>query len=540
MQDVNMKEHPVVIIGGGPIGIGTALELAFHGVPSVILEQRDRGTEFPMRSNFTNLRTMEHFRRWGIADKLRENDPISPEFQRSTTWVTHLNGKLVRDFPQAFDFSEPTPLGSDRAEWTPNSAIERTMQEATHGRPEIDFRFGCQVQGFAQDEHGVNVSYRDAHGVEQTIRGKYMVAADGTRSFVRKALGLRMEGVSDLVVASIWHVEAPGMIARSTVGKSSFIWFINEFRDSLLYIVQDSEKERYMFMLAPASEGHDPNSWEDMKKIILRNIGFDTPLTNLGGGAVRIHSLILPRFDHGRIFFAGDAAHTISPMGGFGLNLGIGDAVDLGWKLAARINGWGGDRLLESYGIERSMAVRWIQQECIDNTATLAPQLIEEGIGLDGPEGDAIRARVGQRIFDAKTKEFASLGAQLGYRYEGSPIVASDGSTPPPLSMAQFTPSAFPGCRAPHVWLGGGVSLFDRLGPEFTLLKLQLDADTAPLEKAANERGVPLAVIEPNDPALAELYEAKMALIRPDQHVAWRGDAAPREALRLIDLARGA
>jgi 2-polyprenyl-6-methoxyphenol hydroxylase-like FAD-dependent oxidoreductase len=540
MQDDDVTKHLVVIIGGGPIGIGTALELAYHGVPSVILEQRARGVEFPMRANFTNLRTMEHFRRWGIAEKLRENDPISAEFQRSTTWVTHLNGKLVRDFPQAFAFSEPTPLGSDRAEWTPNSAIERTMQEATVGNALIDFRFGCTVQSISQDDRSVTVGYRNGDGHEVELRARYLVAADGTRSFVRKSLGLRMEGVSDLVEASVWHVEAPGMIARSTVGKSSFIWFINEYRDSLLYIVQDSEKERYMFMLAPASQGHDPNNWEDMKKIILRNVGFDTPLTNLGGGSVRIHSLILPRFDHGRIFFAGDAAHTISPMGGFGLNLGIGDAVDLGWKLAATINGWGGSHLLETYGIERSMAIGWIQQECIDNTSVLAPQLVEEGIDRPGPEGDAVRTRVGQRIFDAKTKEFASLGAQLGYRYEGSPIVADDGTQPPTLSMAVFTPSAFPGCRAPHVWLEQGLSLFDRLGPEFTLLKLKPNADTAPIEKAARERSVPLVVLEPKYPGLAEMYEAGMALIRPDQHVAWRGDVAPNDALALMDRIRGA
>ena len=540
MRDDNATEHPVVIVGGGPIGIATALELAFHRVPSVILEQRSRGVHLPMRANLTNLRTMEHFRRWGIADKLRENDPISNEFERSTTWVTHLNGKLVKDFPRAFDFSEPTPLGSDRPEWAPNTAIDKTMQDAAAARPEIDLRFGCEVIGLDQDADGVNVRYRDADGAERRVWGQYLLGADGSRSFVRKTLGIRMEGVADVVAGSIWHVEARGMIARSTVGKSSFVWFINEYRDSLLFIVQDSDKERYMFMLVPATEGADPNSWEDTKKIILRNIGFDTPLKNLGGGAVSIHSLVVPRFNQGRIFLAGDAAHLISPMGGFGLNLGIGDAVDLGWKLAATIQGWGGDRLLETYGFERSKVIRWILQECADNTAVLAPQLVERGIAAHGPEGDAIRERVGQRIYETKTKEFASWGAQLGYRYEGSPIVVPDGSTPPPLSMAVFTPSAFPGCRAPHVWLQDGRSLFDGFGPDFTLLRLDGVTDTGPIEQAARERGVPLVVFEPNHPGLADLYEAKLALIRPDQHVAWRGNGAPTEPLALMDSIRGA
>jgi 2-polyprenyl-6-methoxyphenol hydroxylase-like FAD-dependent oxidoreductase len=540
MREHPVGEHPVVIVGGGPIGIATALELAFHRVPSVILEQRAPGVHLPMRANLTNLRTMEHFRRWGIADKLRENDPISDEFERSTTWVTHLNGKLVRDFPRAFDFSEPTPLGSDRPEWAPNTAIDKTMQDAAAAKSEIDFRFGCSVIDFDQDADGVNVRYRDTANVEHWVRGKYLLAADGSRSTVRKSLGIRMEGVADVVAGSIWHVEAPGMIARSTVGKSSFVWFINEHRDSLLFIVQDSEKERYMFMLVPATTGADPNSWEDTRKIILRNIGFDTPLTNLGGGAVSIHSLIVPRFNQGRVFLAGDAAHLISPMGGFGLNLGIGDAVDLGWKLAATIQGWGGERLLETYGFERSKVIRWILQECADNTAVLAPQLVEEGIDAEGPEGDAIRERVGQRIHETKTREFASWGAQLGYRYEGSPIVVPDGSTPPPLSMAVFTPSAFPGCRAPHVWLQDGRSLFDILGPDFTVLKLDSDADTTTIEQAARERGVPLVVVQPNHTGLAQLYEAKLAIVRPDQHIAWRGNRAPTDALALIDSIRGA
>src|SRR5258708_29076907 len=151
MGDDSIEEHPVVIVGGGPIGIATALEGAFHRVPSVILEQGARGVHSPMRANLTNLRTMEHFRRWGIADKLRENDPISNEFERSTTWVTHLNGKLVKDFPRAFDFSEPTPLGSDRPEWAPNTAIDKTMQDAAAARTEIDFSFGCDVIGVDHD-----------------------------------------------------------------------------------------------------------------------------------------------------------------------------------------------------------------------------------------------------------------------------------------------------------------------------------------------------------------------------------------------------
>ena len=531
---------PVIIIGGGPVGLATALELAFHGVDSLVLERRVASSEFPMRANLVNLRSMEHFRRLGIADQLRDNDPVSKEFKRSSTWVTHLNGHIVYDFPNVFDFPDASPLGSDRPEWIPNEAIEKTLQDAASRNIRIDLRFDSTLIDFQSDESGISVLYRGGDGREQRVTGEYMVAADGSRSFVRKKLGLRMEGVSNLTEASIWHIEAPDMIDRSTVGKSSFFWYINEHRDSSWTIVQDSEKGRYAFMVLPMTEGFDPDSWEDAKRLLYRNVGFAFPVKNLGGGKVGIHSLILPRFDHGRTFFVGDAAHLISPMGGFGLNLGIGDAADLGWKLSARIRGWGGLRLLDSYGSERSTAIRWIQGECIDNTSVLAPELAEDGMSRDDAEGQAVRGRVAERIAEVKAKEFESLGGQLGYRYDDSPIIVDDDRTRPALSMGEYTPSAAPGARAPHIWLSHDESLFDRFGPEFTLLKLNSECETGLIEAAAAERYVPLKIVELDSDKLRDLYEANLALIRPDQHVAWRGDAIPPDAGRLIDKVIGA
>jgi len=536
MEGSQTVDAPVAIVGGGPVGITLALEIALHGIRSIIVERRAPGESWQARTNLTNTRSMELFRRWGIADALRENDPVSDDVPRSCTWVTALNGHVVHDFKRIFDFDR-MPIASETPEWAPNAGIERTVAAAAAANPLVDLRYESVYTGFEQDDDGVTVAYTDAAG--ERLRCSYLVGADGSRSAVRGDLGVRMEGEADIVTASIWLIEAPGLMERAEVGPSSFYFFINEHRDSLLLAPQDDE-DRYTLGIVPASADMDPDSWEDAKEILFRNIGFELPVRKLSGGRVRIHSLIAPRFDHGRVLLAGDAAHLISPMGGFGMNIGISDSADLGWKLAAVLNGWGGPRLLASYGEERAQADLWIQAECIDNTGLLAPQLVEDGISAPGPAGDAVRKRVGARVHEAKSREFNSIGAQLGYRYDGSPIVVDDGSPRPPVSMGEYVPCARPGARAPHVWLDDGSSLYDHLGTEFALLRLDPEADTAPLEAAAAAAGMPLEVFEPEPDGLTDLYEAKLALIRPDHHVAWRGGAAPADAAVVIDVVRGA
>lgn len=533
-------ERSVIIAGGGPVGLALALELARHGVRPLVLEQRARGTRHPARTNLTNARSMEHFRRWGIAEQLRRNDPVGDEFVRSSTWVTALNGHVVTDFENIFGFSEHAPISSESSEWAPNAGIEKTLQEATAEHPGIDVVFEATVADFIDsDDDGVCVTYTTGDGEAHSVRGEYLVGADGSRSMIRSRLGIRMQGHADLAMSGVWYIHAPGLKQRIEVGLSSIYWFINEYRDSAILVAQDSD-DRYVFALLPMTEGVDADDWEAVRKLLYRNVGFEFDVQSISGGTVRIHSLIAPQFRRGRVLLAGDAAHLISPMGGFGMNLGIGDAADLGWKLGAVLDGWGGPRLLDSYGIERSQAISWILQECIDNTAKVAPQLVEAGISDDSPAGQATRARVAAKIVEAKTKEFDSVGAQFGYHYQGSPIVVDDGTVAPPVAMGSYTPSASPGCRAPHSWLDATTSLYDRFGTGFTLLVLASGVSSTRLQIAAADRKLPLDVVVLDDPELRKLYQAKLVLIRPDQHVAWRGEAEPDDPQTVIDTIRGA
>lgn len=533
-------ERSVVIAGGGPVGLALALELARHGLRPLVLEQRARGTHHPARTNLTNARSMEHFRRWGIAEQLRRNDPVGDEFARSSTWVTALNGHVVTDFENVYAFSDHMPVSSESSEWAPNAGIEKTLQEAAAEHPGIEVLFGATVSGFTDsDDEGVCVTYTTGDGDTHSVRGEYLVGADGSRSMIRSQLGIRMQGHADLAMSSVWYIHAPGLKQRTEVGLSSMYWFINEYGDSAILVAQDSD-DRYVFAVLPMTDGVDPDDWEAVRKLLHRNVGFEFDVEPISGGTVRIHSLIAPRFRQGRVLLAGDAAHLISPMGGFGMNLGIGDAADLGWKLGAVVAGWGGPRLLDSYGIERSQAISWILQECIDNTAKVAPQLVEAGISDNSPAGQATRERVAARIVEAKNKEFEPVGAQFGYHYQGSPLVVDDGTVAPPVAMGSYTPSASPGCRAPHSWLDTTTSLYDRFGVGFTLLQLADGVCTTRLQTAAADRKLPLDVVVLDDPELRTSYQARLVLIRPDQHVAWRGDAEPDDPHTVIDTIRGA
>jgi hypothetical protein len=253
------------------------------------------------------------------------------------------------------------------------------------------------------------------------------------------------------------------------------------------------------------------------------------------------HSLVATRYREARIFLAGDACHTHPPFGGYGMNMGIGDAVDLGWKLAATLQGWGGSALLDTYEVERRPVHRLVLDEAVANQSVLGVHLVREGIEEAGPAGEQIRATVGSAIRASKRREFDTLGVVLGYRYDGSPAIEPDGTAPPTSDYATYTPSARPGCVAPHAWLADGSSLYDHFGIGFTLLVTSDGAATevAGLVDAAAARDVPFTVATPRDTRLPERYGARFALIRPDQHVAWRGDELPVDPNLLLDRVTG-
>jgi hypothetical protein len=268
-------------------------------------------------------------------------------------------------------------------------------------------------------------------------------------------------------------------------------------------------------------------------------VGAEIDAEVLGTDPWTARMLLADRYRSGRVFLAGDAEHLNPPWGGHGFNTGIGDAVNLGWKLAAVLEGWGGERLLASYEAERRPIAERTIQEAVANMRVLAPELGYREMLAEGALGEQARTAAAQTVQTAKDREFHSLGLVLGYTYEASPVILDDG-TPPHAESQDYEPTTRPGARLPHHWLSDGASLYDRLGDGFSLLRLRNDADPSPFMLSAAERGVPLTVVELCGQGLEGRYGAPLLLVRPDQHIAWRDHSMDRAAAQaVIDQVRG-
>jgi 2-polyprenyl-6-methoxyphenol hydroxylase-like FAD-dependent oxidoreductase len=515
-----------------------AIELASRGVSTLVVEPRAKDDYAVARVNLTNARSMEHFRRHGIADKLRANDPVPSNVIRDLTFSTRANGKIILNVEGAYEWRERLPIASEVPEWAPFQAIEKTLREKLLEAPNATFLPHSTVLDFAQDEGRVEVTCTGADGVK-SIGAKYIIIADGAHSELRRKLNLRMVGET-LFYNTSWHFRSPALtklFAKTQL--SSMTFFLNDDAYGDLIVPQSGE-DHWVYMISPIPEGLDPEDWPTVRNMLFRSIGEEFEIFDQVGQYWGSHSRMAPTFNFGRAFLIGDAAHLTSPFGGFGMNLGIGDAADLGWKIAATLDGWGGPRLLETYTMERREVANFIIQGSAHNNKVWGKALVRPHMEEDSERGANVRAEVRDFVIREKTRQFRSLGAQLGYRYTGSPIVVSDGTELPPLEYGDYHPSAVPGCRAPHVWLEDGSSLFDHFGSGFCLLKLDPDAESAPIQRAAAKVGLPLKVLELANSSIHAMYERSLVLIRPDQHVAWRGDAPPQDCDALVNVVRGA
>lgn len=539
-RDDQTDDVDVVVVGAGPVGSALAIDLAMAGVRTILLESRAQGERPHPGTNLTNMRSMEHLRRWGATEAVRAANTVGAGIERDAVFATRGTGHVVATIPEAFADMEPLPFASATPHFGPQASVERGLQARLGELPAAELRFDVQFERFEQDDDEVRVTYRDAGGGERTVRGAYLVGADGAGSLVRKQLGIRMEGTRDLVRGSAWYIRSPdlGDLLAEHLGRPAITWFVNDDAAGTLLIAQ-GPGGHYQYMEVPLDDDVDGGDWEQMRARLYRCVGAEVPVEPLEGGGWRINSLVAPRFHDDRVFLAGEAAHHISVFGAFGMNTGVGDVAELGWKLTAAVRGWAGPGLLESYSAERVPFVRWVRDLTEQTTEHLGAYR-RPGLEDSGPEGDALRETVGGAILESKRQEVVSVGAQFGAAYTDSPVVAPDGTRPPMATFGEFVPSASPGSRAPHLWLGEGRSLFDEIAHEgFTLLRLTADADSTGLESAARDRGVPLRVVDPGDDRLPDLYEAALALVRPDHHVAWRGSAPPADPLAVIDTVRG-
>ena len=533
------KDIDVLIAGAGPVGLAAAIELGQRGIRCLVVERNDRVGYSP-RAKTTNVRSREHLRRWGIADALRAASPIPPDYPSNVVFATRMNGPELARFGNALNGSRArNDLYSEEAQWVPQYVLEEVLRQHAASLPGVEIRFNTELISFADDGRSVLARLKDvASGAEREVSSAYLIGADGARSSVREAIGARMEGEGAFSRNYNIIFRAPALASRHGHGPAIMYWMVNEEVPSLLGPM-DSEG-LWFFMATKLANDVDPAS-VDPVELIRRGTGLaDLEIEIVGRDPWVAHRLVADRYEKGRVFLAGDACHLHPPFGGFGMNMGIGDAVDLGWKLAAVLQGWGGPELLASYAAERRKVHERTIAEAVINYGAVGNQLVRPGLEAPGPLGDATRREVGEIIEATKLREFRTLGIVLGTRYEDSPIIVPDGSAPPVEHFMLYVPSAHPGCLAPHLWLGDGSSLYDHFGQGFTLLATAGDrTGAAPLIAAATRLGVPVKLLLPGDHRLPARYGARFALIRPDQHVAWRGDALPVDCEALLAFVTG-
>jgi 2-polyprenyl-6-methoxyphenol hydroxylase-like FAD-dependent oxidoreductase len=516
-------ETKVLIVGAGPAGLSLAIELGSRGIPVVVVERELRGGAAP-RAKTTNVRTRSLMRRWGLADRLAAMSPFGVDFPNTMQFVTSLKGYPLATFDNAFNANPArSDLYPEHAQWVPQYTLERVLMEHVLTLPSVDLRMGQQFRSVDQGRDGVVVEVEDATGEAHTLRAGYLVGADGSRSAVREGIGATMVGRSGLSRHYNIIFHAPGLMAAHDHPPAVVYWQLGP--RGLSAIGPMDVDDKWFFALGSVEEGVRLSD-EEAKARIRDHTGIDLPYEILSKDYWTGSELIADRYRDRRVFLAGDACHLHPPFGGYGMNMGIGDAVDLGWKLAAVIEGWGGEPLLASYEAERRPVHRIVIDEALANYQIALQPNMFASIEDDTDVGAALRHKVGAGVKAAKGREFHTLGTVLGLCYAGSPVIALEDGSAPAHDNSTYSPSAYPGCLAPHAWIDDDRSLYDLFGSGFTLLAAS-HAPASEIAKAvadAAEVGIPLTVVQPHSIPVATLYEAQLALIRPDQIVAWRGD----------------
>lgn len=530
---------PVLVVGGGPVGLALAGDLGWRGIACTLVEQSD-GSIYQPRMDLVGIRTMEFCRRWGIVPAV-EGSPYPRDYAQDNIYLTSLTGyELGRERFPGIGQAPPPKESPQRRERCPQNMFDPILRAFAASQNNAALRYRTRLISFTQTADLVTAMVENAEtGAREEILARYIVGCDGARSLVRETLGIAMQGNPVLTYTTNVIFRCPQLLSLHDKGKAYRHIFIGP-EGTWSTIVAINGRDEWRFSIIGGSEQRDYTT-DDIKAAIRRAVGRDFEFEILSVLPWVRRELVAERYRGGRGFIAGDAVHVMSPTGGFGMNTGIQDVVDLSWKLAATIEGWGGDRLLDSYSIERQPIGTRNVTEASGNLRRMLSVPPHPDLLDDTPQGAATRDKVGREFSETIRREWFTLGAHLGYRYENSPICWPDGSAAPPDDPRVYVPTARPGHRAPHAFLADGRSTLDLFGRGFALIGFGADAaEAAPFLEAAKKRNLPLTFAAITEPHIATLYERRFVLVRPDGHVAWRGDHMPEDALCVIDVVRGA
>ena len=531
----------VIIVGAGPVGLTLAVDLGLRGINCVLLEKKLE-PQFLPKMERCNARSMEMFRRIGLADELRAAGLTTDSVMDVYIIQTMTQAPLLHlKYPSVDMAREQTRKVNDGSmplepyQLISQYTLEPVLKKVAERIPAVTVRYGTELMEFEEDGSSVVATVRSSDGRSKKVRAAYLVGCDGGSSLVRKQLGISLKGEANLAKFRQGLYRCDELYDRLPLGegpgRGRHYLVADEWATFL--IMQDSK--RYWTLHAAV------DSDEEMKRRFEQTVGVPVRYEMLYCGEWRQNLLLADRYRSGRVFLAGDAVHLVIPAGGLGMNTGVGDAFDLSWKLAATLQGWGGPELLKSYEIERRQvgernigASRYATLGYRNWRSQWRPEIND-----DSATGRAVRDNLARVAAVEQRKVNEMIGAELGYRYVDSPVIDNIPGGPEHL-FREYRPTTWPGARLPHVWLDDGTPIQDRIPNDgYTLLCLNGPHDTAALERAFRARGAPFSVLNIASKPARAVYERDLILLRPDMHVAWRGNNPPEDPVDLAALVTG-
>lgn len=538
----------VIIVGAGPVGLVAALDLDARGISAILVEQRPFLQPPSVKCNHVAARTMERFRRLGVVAQVRAAG-LPADYPHDVAFRTTLTGRELARIPIPPSGERYTSATGPDTQWAtpePSHRINQTFLEPlltrhVAGRPHVTLLSTTRYEGLTQDGNGVSAVVCDLDGAgRRVLRARFLIGADGGHSAVREQIGARLQGDAVIQHVQSTCIRAPGLYALMPGRRAWGYYAYNSRRKGHVYAIDGHETFFVHNHLTPeeAASGSADRDW-CIRAILGVDDGFQYEVVSKEDWVAR--RLVADRFRNGRVFIAGDAAHLWVPYGGYGMNAGIADVLNLTWILGAIVGGWAGPAMIDAYEAERRPITAQVSKFAMSHAERVIRnrRAVPDEIEDDTEEGELARAAFGRQAYDLNVQQFAPAGLNFGYSYDSSPIISYDGEPAPEYTMGSYTPATAPGCRGPHFWIEPGVSLYDRLGPGYTLLRLDQGVDPEPLTAAAAAVGLPLEVVDVPVGAAPAEYRNALVICREDQHVAWRGDAAPARPAALVDLLRG-